>query len=266
AQQFSTTYARKLVFGLERSLGPDTTVTLEYALVSGRNLPRIRNVNGGLPPIYQLEQTARSFYRGGAIAMQRRLSRELAFLIAYNQGRTMDDASDYDEQPQNPLDPAADWAHSRQHQPHRLAASALFELPAEELGALPAVVRRGLANVIVAPILTAGRGRPINALETTDVFRTGAFPISARPWGLARNPFFSPSTFSMDMRVMKGFWLKNKRAVLQTGLEAFNLTNHSNPLRVSPYLAARGRRLASYNQPVEMLNARQIQFMIQLEY
>jgi len=266
APRFPTTYAGKLVFGLERSLGPDTTVMLEYSLVRGRRLPRIRNVSGGLPPMYQLEQTARSSYRGTSLAVQRRLSRELAFLIAYNQGRTLDDASDYDEQPQNPSDAAADWAHSRQHQPHRLAASALFELPAEELSRLPAGLRRALANVIVAPIVTAGRGRPINALQTTDAFRTGAYPISARPWGLARNPFFSPSTFSMDMRIMKGFWLKQRRAILQTGLEAFNLTNHGNPLRVSPYFATPNRRLDSYNRAVETLNARQIQFMIQIEY
>jgi len=266
AAEFPSTYSRKLAFGLERSLGRETTLAFEYALVAGRHLPRIRNVRGELPPLYQLEQSARSSYRGASLALQRRLSRELAFLVAYHTGRTLDDASDYDEQPQNPLDPQADWAHSRQHQPHRLAASALFELPAEELRRLPAGFRKALADVIVAPILTAGRGRPINALLTTDAFRTGAWPITARAFGLARNPFYSPSTFSMDLRVMKGFWLKQRRAILQTGLEAFNLTNHSNPLRVSPYYAAGQGRLPSYNQPVETLNARQIQFMIQIEY
>ncbi len=266
AAEFPSTYSRKLAFGLERSLGPDTTLLFEYALVAGRHLPRIRNVRGGLPPLYELEQSARSSYRGASLALQRRLSRELAFLLAYHTGRTLDDASDYDEQPQNPLDPRADWAHSRQHQPHRLAASALFELPVEELGRLPSGLKKALADVIVAPILIAGRGRPVNALLATDAFRTGAWPITARPFPLARNPFYSPSAFSMDLRVMKGFWLKDRRAILQTGLEAFNLTNHSNPLRVSPYYAAGEGRLPSYNQPVEMLNARQIQFMIQIEY
>ena len=49
-------------------------------------------------------------------------------------------------------------------------------------------------------------------------------------------------------------------------MEAFNLLNHSNPLRVSPYYAAQGARLTSYGSPVETLNARQIQLLIQLEY
>ena len=49
-------------------------------------------------------------------------------------------------------------------------------------------------------------------------------------------------------------------------MEAFNLMNHSNPLRVSPHYAARGARLTSYGSAVETLNARQIQLLIQLEY
>jgi len=249
--RFPTTYSRKISLGIERSLGKDTTLSVEYAWVRGLHLPRVRNMRGGLPPAYQLEQTARSSYRGASVSLQRRMSRDLAFLVAYNSGRTLDDASDYDEHPSDPLDLSKDWSHSRQHQPHRLAASALFGLP---------------VDIVVAPILTAGRGRPINALDSADAFRTGAYPITARPFGLARNPFFSPSTVSLDLRVMKGFWLKEKRAILQVGAEAFNLTNHSNPLRVSPYYCAEGRYLPSYNQAVETLNARQIQFLIQIEY
>jgi len=49
-------------------------------------------------------------------------------------------------------------------------------------------------------------------------------------------------------------------------VEAFNLANHSNPLRVSPYYAAGGRRLASYGEAVETLNARQLQLVVQIEY
>jgi hypothetical protein len=65
---------------------------------------------------------------------------------------------------------------------------------------------------------------------------------------------------------MKTFLVREGRAWLQTGLEAFNLGNHSNVLRVSPYFAARGSPLASYGNEVETLNARQIQFLIQFEY
>lgn len=262
----STTYSTKATAGLERSLGKDTTLTLEYSHVLGLHLPRLRNAAGHLPALYQLEQTAQSSYNGVSISLNRRMSRELSFLVAYHLGHSHDDASDFDEQPLDPLDSRRDWAYSRQHQAQRLAASALFDLPVEEMHRAPGWLRESLEHLTVAPILTTGSGRPINALDTTDVFRTGAYPISARPFGLARNPFFSPSTTSLDLRTMKAFHFKHDRAYLQVGVEVFNLTNHSNPLRVSQHYAARESRLSSYGQAVETLNARQIQFLIQVEY
>lgn len=79
---FPTTYARHITAGLERSFGEDTTLTLEYSNVRGFHLPRIRNINGTLPPLYQLEQTSSSAYKGVSIALNRRLRRELTYLIS----------------------------------------------------------------------------------------------------------------------------------------------------------------------------------------
>jgi hypothetical protein len=194
------------------------------------------------------------------------MSHELSYLLAYNAGQTWDDASDFDEHPLDPADLGKDWARSRQHQAQRLAASALFELPIEGWKSAHPWLREGLEHVSVAPIFTIGSGRPINALDSTDVFRTAAYPVSARPFGLGRNPFFSPAFVNFDIRTMKTFYFRQERLFLQVGVEAFNLLNHSNPLRVSPYYAAQGNRLTSYGSPVETLNARQIQLLIQLEY
>ncbi len=254
---FPSTYSRKFTAGLERRLDKDTKLTVEYAAVRGFHLPRVRNIAGGLPPVYQLEQTAQSDYDGVSVSANRRLTGNVTFLAAYHASRTRDDASDYDEHPLDPRNLRLDWGPSRQHQAHRLAASALFELADEG----------PLKDVIVSPIFTAGSGRPLNALDTTDALRTGAYPLSARPFGLGRNPFLGPPAVSVDLRVMKGIWVvKPRRAVLQVGVEAFNLLNHSNPLRVSPYYAAGGRRLDSYRDAVETLNARQFQLVAQFEF
>jgi len=247
-------------------LGPDTTVSVEASWVRGLHLPRLRNISGTVPALYQLEQTARSHYRGVAVTLHRRMSRELSYLLAYNVGHTRDDASDFDEHPLDPADLSKDWAHSRQHQAQRLVASALFELPTEEWKSAPGWLQEGLEHISVAPIFTIGSGRPVNALDSTDIFRTAAYPVSARPFGLGRNPFVSPAFVNFDIRTMKTFYFRQERLFLQVGVEAFNLMNHSNPLRVSPYYAAHGTRLSSYGSPVETLNARQIQLLIQLEY
>jgi len=58
----------------------------------------------------------------------------------------------------------------------------------------------------------------------------------------------------------------HNQAWFNAGVEAFNLTNHSNFLRVSPYYSSRGVRLDSYRGAVEALNGRQIEFLFTVEY
>ena len=90
--------------------------------------------------------------------------------------------------------------------------------------------------------------------------------MTARPAGFARNSLDSPGSRSVDFRVMKGFKFESKHAILQTGVEAFNLLNHTNPGRVSPYYSANGAKLDSFGTIIDALNGRQVQFMIQYEF
>lgn len=264
ADSLPSTYGRKLTAGFERALGPDTTLTAEFTQLLGLHLPRIRNAALVLPAIYLLEQNATSTYSGIALSLNRRLSKDWTYLIAWNSGRTRDDASDFDEHPADPADFRLDRALSRQHQAHRLTASGLYETP--EIDALPAWIREPLEDITIAPIVSVGSGRPLNAINAAGGAITGAWPISARPAGIARNAFLTPGQFSIDLRLMKTFPFSNDRARLQVGIEAFNLTNHSNPLRFNPYHSAGATRLASFGGVVETLNARQFQFLAQFEY
>jgi len=223
--------------GVERRIDADTTLTAEYANVRGLRLPRI--------VLYELDQTANSTYQGASITLHRRLRKDISYLVTYNLGVTHDDGSDYDEQPMDPRNIRADWALSRQDQRHRVAASGLFDVG---------------WDTTLAPILTAGSGRPVNTLATTDPLRTGAYPISARPPGFARNTGTSPATVSLDLRVMKTIRFDHDRSRLQFGVEAFNLLNHTNVLRVDPYYTP------SFDRPVEINSARQVQLMMQFEY
>ena len=131
SSHFPSTYSRKLTTGVERSLGAETRLTLEYNWVRGFHLPRVRNSALTLPAAYELEQTAASAYQGGSVSLNRRMKKELAFLLTYSLGRTHDNGSDFDEQPFLPNNTRADWARSRQSQVHRFSASAVFEIPEE---------------------------------------------------------------------------------------------------------------------------------------
>jgi hypothetical protein len=182
--------------------------------------------------------------------VNRRFSKELAYLASYNYGVTHDDASDYDEQPLDPRNSRLDWALSRQHQAHRVSFSGVFD-PFEG---------GWFKNISLAPAFTWGSGRPLNTLLTTDASRTGAYPISARPAGFPRNSAWMPRTVSLDARLMKTIKVKHGRAWLQFGVEAFNLFNHTNRLRVSPYYTT------TFGGLTEAQNPRQVQLMAQFEY
>jgi hypothetical protein len=244
---FPSTYSRKVVLGAERRIDKDTTTTLEYSDVHGLHLPRIR---GNYPNGYWLEQSVSSNYRGMSLTVNRRFSKEISYLASYNYSITHDDASDYDEQPLDPLNTKLDWALSRQHQPHRLSFSGVFDLFDEGW----------FKNITLAPVFTWGSGRPLNTLLTSDAYRTGAYPISARPVGFPRNIAWMPRTVSVDARVMKTIKVHHERALFQFGIEAFNLMNHTNRLRVSPYYTA------SFGGLIEPQIPRQVQLMAQLEY
>jgi len=260
APGFLSTYSRKLTMGAERKLDRDTTLTAEYSNVHGVHLPRTRNAALTLPPQYNLEQTASSQYQGVTFAVNRRLSKELTYLVSYNLGTTHDDASDYDEQPLNPANLRQDWAVSRQNQRHRITVSGLCDLPIEDLKFLPAALRDPFEGITLAPLFAWGSGRPINPLLTTDTYRTGAYPLSARPVGLSRNSFSTPRTVSFDLRLMKTIKVMQERARWQFGIEAFNLMNHTNRLRVSPFYTN------TFGAIVEAQNPRQLQLMVQFEY
>jgi hypothetical protein len=247
SNDFPSTHSRKVSIGAEYGIDKDTSLTIEASNIRGLHLPRTRNFAGTYPPQFVLEQTARSAYTGFTVSINRRLSNELAWLVSWTHGRTRDDGSDFDEQPQNPFDIRADWGPSRQDQRNRLAASAIFELPF-------------LEGVSFAPIFTLGAGRPINQLLAGDVYRTGAYPITARPAGMARNPYLSPKQVNLDLRVMKTIKVLDERALFQFGVESFNLLNHTNVERVSPWAGPR------YGGILESLPARQIQLMTQFEF
>jgi hypothetical protein len=82
--------------------------------------------------IYQLQNSASSTYNGVSLTLNRRMGDKLnqcSLLSSRFCPKAFDDASDFDEQPQNPFDLAVENALSRQHQQQRFVFNALWELP-----------------------------------------------------------------------------------------------------------------------------------------
>jgi len=292
----------------EYLLARNLTIRGDYLFVHGVKLPRTLNVNL-LPPvvltpanaaslgvpnptpqqlgrevfsplrsnpqfndIYQLENSAGSVYNGVSLTLNRRMTDELAFSASYTLSKTSDDASDFDEQPQNPFNLAAENALSRQHQQQRFVFNALWELPIgdeEDKGAnsreSAGWLARSFRHIELAPIFTAESGRPVNALTGLDSSRSHSFPLSGRPLGFGRNSIHTTGIVTMDFRILKYFPFGRSRR-LDVVAEFFNLFNRANVAQINSVFGSNLTSIAGFEQPIQGIGARQIQFSLDFEF
>jgi len=306
--RMATPYSQQASAGAEYLLAKNLTLRADYLYVHGVTLPRTLNVNL-LPPvvltlanssslgvpnptpqqigrevfspgrlntefgdIYQLQNSAGSTYNGVSFTLNRRMSGELAFSASYTLSKTVDDASDFDDQPQNPFDLRAENTVSREHQQQRFVFNALWELPIgdeEDKGGNSEEntgwFTQAFSHIEVAPILTLESGRPVNPLTGLDSSQSHAFPLSARPLGLGRNSLSTPALATMDFRVLKYFPFGGVKR-LDVVAECFNVFNSANVSQINPVFGSGSAPIPGYRQPIAGTGARQIQFSLDFEF
>jgi outer membrane receptor protein involved in Fe transport len=290
--------------GVERLLTSNLTASATYLFARGVRLSRTRNANL-LPPvlltpdnairlgilnpfaqqlgrlvfpparlssqfdnIYQWENHASSVYHGLSLSLNRRLSNEMSFSGSYTISKAIDDASDFNEQPENPYSLHAERALSSNDQQHRLVFSGTFDLPFadEEAGRKSSgVIAKLLGNIEAAPILIIGSGRPINPLTGFDVNRSDAFPLSSHPLGFGRNSLATPTQVQFDLRVLK-FFKVGEHGKLDFVVESFNLLNHTNVVALNPFYGAETSPIPAFSTANKASIPRQLQFSIDFEF
>jgi len=306
--RLATPYSDQASAGAEYLLAKNLTLRADYLFVHGVQLPRTLNVNL-LPPvvltlanaaslgiqnptpqqigrevfsssrinmmfgdIYELQNSAGSTYNGVSLSLQRKMSQELEFSASFTISRTFDDASDFDEQAQNPFNLAAEHALSRQHQQQPFVFNALWELPigdeedkSTESKKDAGWLTRAFSHIEVAPIFTAGSGRRVNSLTGLDSNRSHAFPLSGRPLDFGRNALQPTAIVTMDLRVLKYFPFGESRR-LDLVAEFFNLFNRANVAQINPVFGSNLAPISGLGQPTEARGARQIQFSLDFEF
>lgn len=304
----ATPYSQQASAGLEYQLARNLTVRADYLFVHGVKLPRTLNVNllppivltpanaahlgisnptpqqigrdvfspGRLNPqfddIYALQNAAVSTYNGVSLTLNRKMSDELEFAASYTFSKTYDDASNYDEQPQNPFNLAAENTLSRQHQQQRFVFNALWDLPIGDEGdkggksdETRGWLAQTFSHIQVAPILTLETGRPVNPLTGLDSNQSHAFPLSARPSALGRNSLKTPALATLDFRVLKYFPFGGVKR-LDVVAEVFNMFNHSNVSQINSVFGPGLAPISGFLQPIAGTGARQIQFSLDFEF
>ena len=304
----ATPYSEQISAGGEYLLATNLTLRADYLFVHGANLPRTVNINL-LPPvvltlanaaslgvpnpapqqigqevfsparlntqfndIYQLQNSARSTYQGVSFTISRKMNEDLEFSASYTLSQTRDNASDYNEQPQNPFNLAAEYALSLQQQQQRFVFNALWELPIgdeDDQGGKTEQNQgwliRTFGHIELAPIFTIQTGRPVNPLTGLDSNRSHAFPLSGRPLDFGRNSLTAPGTAIMDLRVLKYFPFGASRR-LDLAADFFNLFNRANVAQINPVFGPNLTPIPGFGQPIEGIGARQIQFSLDFEF
>ena len=216
---FVTPYSAQANLSIERLISKDVTARADYLFTRGIHLLRTRNINL-LPPltgsggralfgagrvesqfdaIDLLESSAASTYHGLTLSVNKRLSDEFELMASYTFSKTIDDASDFDEQPQNPFNAHAERGLSRQDVRNRLVVNSLFDLPIGEdendkgkPQTQQDLIRKVFGHIEAAPIFTLSSGRPVNVRTGTDEEHSGAYPFASRPAGFGRNTSQTP--------------------------------------------------------------------------
>jgi hypothetical protein len=308
--RMATPYSQQASAGAEYLLAKNLTLRADYLFVHGVNLPRTLNVNLappivltpanaaslGIPnpapqqigrevfarqrpnpnfdDIFQLKDSSSSTYNGASLTLSRKMNQELEFSASYTLAKTWDDASDFDEQPQNPFDLRAEHSLSRQQQQQRFVFNALWDLPIgeeEENGKSEKPTEnagwltRAFSHIELAPILTVESGRPVDPLTGLDSNQNHAFPLSARPLGFGRNSLGMPDLATMDFRVLKYFPFGDMKH-LDVVAESFNLFNSANVSQINPVFGSSLTSAPEFRQPVATTGARQIEFSLDYEF
>ncbi len=234
----------------------------------GREVFGPNRLNPAFNNVYEWQHESSSTYDGLSLSVNRRLANEIEFSGSYTLSNAIDDASDFNEQPQNPYSVRAERALSANDQRHRFVFSGTFDLPFgdEEEGRKPTgLMAKVFGNIETAPILTVGSGRPINPLIGFDANHNGAFPLSSRPLGFSRNALHTSNQVKFDLRVLKYFKI-GEHGKLDFVAESFNLLNHTNVVGLNQFFGPGIAPFPTFSQSVRAGIARQLQFSIDFEF
>lgn len=284
-------YSHQASLGIEQRLGQDWALSLDYLFNKGTNLIRSRDVNvrqvgpnqfalPGLDPrfiqINMIETSGSSVYHGFTAALRKRFSRSHSLQVSYTLGKAIDDTTDFITQLQanNQRDLRAERSLSTFDQRHRLVVSGVLQSP-YRLASSNRFWTNVFADWTVAPIITAGSGRPFNLLVgfdlNGDTHEETDRPVLQDGNIAGRNTGKGPAFFSTDLRVSRMFHFGDGDVNFEFLFEAFNLFNNVNYSGVNNVVGnlvltrsdVEGSNAIPANQPLGFTAAfdpRQIQF------
>lgn len=285
-----TSYSEQSSFGIDREIRNGLALSAGYLFVAAHHLVRAEDLNvappvGKLPSgkdifgaskypsglLYYTDNSGNSVYHGLTLQLRHRFSRHFDWSANYTFSKTLDDGTftTFVSTPQDVYFRNLERANSNQDVRHRFTAN--FVATAPERG--------WLRNFELSGIVVAQSPRPFTIFAGFDVNNDGN-PVTDRVGLSARNNYWGDSQRSVDIRVSRLFRFR-ERARLRLSADGFNLLNRTNVEEVNTvygapdFIGSIPRHYKDgmgspanplFGAPRVMLNARQLQFAVKLEF
>lgn len=250
------TYVQQGSFGIDREIGNDWSVSVNYLWNHGSKVIRNRDMNlratafkPGVGTIFQgfntttgtsngnfpgylvrflIETSASSTYHGLSIGLNKRFSHHHQISLAYTVGKAIDDSTDLN-QDLSPFDSnnlRLERSLSTFDVRQRFVTSAVLQTPWNSGSGNPPW-QRVFADFTLSPIFTARSGFPFNMLAGFDE-NSDLRENTDRPPFVGRNTGLGPDFITLDLRVMKQFKFGEGGKSINLIWEGFNLFNRTN--------------------------------------
>jgi outer membrane receptor protein involved in Fe transport len=285
-----TSYSEQSSFGIDREIRTGLALSAGYLFVGAHHLVRAEDLNvappvGKLPDgrdlfgaakypsglLYYTDNSGNSVYHGMTLQLRHRYSRYFDWSANYTFSRTLDDGTftTFVSTPQDLYLRNLERANSNQDVRHRFTANFVSNAP--EKG--------WLRNFALSGIVAAQSARPFTMFAGFDVNNDGN-PVTDRVGLSARNTYWGDSQSNVDLRVSRFFRL-TERSRLLLSVDAFNLLNRANVEEVNTvygapdFIGGVPRQYKDgigspanplFGAPRVMLNPRQFQFAVKLEF
>ena len=266
-KNYQQPFTQQFHLQFEKEVFANTVFSAEYQMFRGSDLTRTRNANLSAPvpttypvfdatgtatgetltvqrfpatrPIPQFqrislfESTAKSFYQGLSLQLNRRFSNRFQFNTSYTLSKAKDSkpdqtsvvpGADDSKIAQNQFDLSGEYGISDLDVRHRFIFSPLYETG--RFHSDNSVIRALLSDYLITGILSAQSGFTYSAAISNDPNNDGNTANDRAP-GTARNQFTSPGFYQIDLRVGRMIRL-GERARLSLFAEGFNIFNSSN--------------------------------------
>jgi len=283
-------YSQHVSFGVERRLGRDWSLSLDYLLNKGAKLIRSRDINvrqigdnsftlPGLDPrfvqVNMIETSGSSIYHGFTGSLRKRYASNYSLMVSYTLGKAIDDTTDFitQLQPNNQKDLRSERSLSSFDQRQRFVFSGIYQSP-NRMASGEGFGHNFLADWTIAPIISVNSGHPFNLLLgfdlNGDTHEETDRPVLTGGSIAGRNTGIGPAFFAADLRISRKFNFGESTS-FEFMFEAFNLFNNVNYSGVNNVVgttaldsaSVKGSKSISPTQPFGFTSAfdpRQIQF------